>query len=252
MTELTLDCKIRVTEYGDCTAAAEVPGIVLIEYVGNGWPKKHLDYIMLRYLDYKKIAPNPARKRGRPMTNLLPENIPVDIRVTRYAVQYLRHYWNGNWCPEGEFEWDLNPRRYLQRGDFAHFYVGYADNDGYLRNLDGTIVPRKINCEFWAKNYYTAELAKVLREHPRFSDVEFDQNVCWASRSIVGPHKLRAKYDPLPGQLDEWAKRDRKYPLTDIGGSYGEIHDMPEIKLLKRPDDYEFQSSYVVDDDDDY
>ena len=245
MTELTLDCRIRVTEYGDCTALAEVPGIVLIEYVGSGWPEKHLDYIMLRYLDYKKIAPG----RRRSVNNLLPENIPVDIRVTRYSVKYLRHYWNGNWCPEGDFEWDLDPRRYLKRGDFTYFYVEYAGNDGYLRNLDGTIVPRKINCEFWASSYHTAELAKVLQEHASFSDVEFDPNVCGPNLSIVGPHYLRAKYDPPLGQLDKWAKRDRQYPLADIGGCHGAIHDMPEIKALKRPsEDY----SYVVDDDDDY
>lgn len=253
-TELTLDCKIKITQYGDCTATAllpinSVPGIVLIEYMGNGWPDNHLDYVMLRYLDYMKIA-RPQRRLKRNPGILLPENIPANLRVLRYSARYMRHYWNGDWgvSSRDEFDWTLDPRRYLQRGEFAYFYVGYAGDDGYLRNLDGTIVSRKINCEFWESSYYTAELARMLRKHPQFSNVRFDQNVCYPNRSIVGSHYLYAKYEPLPGQLDDIATRPNvAYPLCDVGGSYGIIHSMPEVKKFKKPDHYE-----DPDDDDDW
>lgn len=223
-TELTLDCRINITEYDS---------LVLIEYIGTGWPKDHIDYIIVRSDDYKKLI-RPRKKNPKP-EQLLPEKIPIEQRVYRYAERYLRHYFEGSWDPGYDFDWTLSPQRYLQRGDYKNFYLGMAGNDGYLRHLDGTILSRKVNCEFWELSYHTTDLAATLKAHEKWSNVEIEDNTCVPNWSIVGRHRLRAKYIPSEGELEKLANRpNQKYPLTDVGGPHGVIHDRPEVKRHAR------------------
>ncbi len=227
-TTYSLDCEIRVTKYG---------ALVLIEYLGSAWPKDQTKEIVLTYSDYQKVIGSTRKLEQNPRL-LVIDNIPTDRTVNRHSVQYMRNYLNGNWnWVDGMY---LSPKRYLTRGDFSNFYMGYAGNNGYIRHLDGKVVSRKIDCEFWASSYDTVKLAIGLEACPQFSDIVFNDDVCWANVEIVGRHYLHAKYEPAEGELDKLAKRKgREYPFTDIGGSHGHIHDVFSfIAECKRPKDY--------------
>lgn len=258
--DLALDCRIRVESYLPAQGHRPAPKLWLIEYVGSDWPKDHIESILLRDEDYQRIAkPRKGKWLPRNVRVLLPENIPVEVRIFRYAERYLRHYFEGRWDPGYDFSWTLDPKRYISRGDFHNLYMGMPGDDGYLRHLDGTILSRKVDCEFWELSYHTTDLAASLKKHRKWSDIRFEDNTCTPNWSIVGRHYLRAKYVPDLDELQELATRpNQRYPLTDIGGSYGVIHDRAEVRKHARVDKMrdkgydDFDDGGLFDDDDDW
>jgi hypothetical protein len=151
-----------------------------------------------------------------------------------YSDKYLATYHEGNWSEFGDdYELDM-AQKWLEK-DFRNLYRGSPGNDGFLYNVDGSPLLRKIKCEFWG-SYYTNldKLKEELEKNEKWSNFEWGRSH-WSNRDICGSMTLNAAYLPTQDELNKWfARKDVSYGAQGLGSSFGVLHDFKYIKKYKK------------------
>lgn len=141
-----------------------------------------------------------------------------------YSEEYLNSYQEGDWCPSKVDNMMINPLDILTGKTNGYLFTNNL-YDGFVRDVDSNIVPRKIDVEFW-QSYYSNlnKLEDILRMDDRFSDIKLERTPGY-NIEIRGAYSISAKYNGGQEEIIKWINTNKHF-----GGSYGEIHNMPFIR----------------------
>lgn len=146
--------------------------------------------------------------------------------------EYMAEYLEGNWSPYLKTETKVDAKKELAAGNYKNLYKGSPGWDGFLRNADGTLVLRKIRCEFWSSYYQIKELETVLRAQPEWSEISIERTPGY-NVQICGRNTLRARYLPSQEELNKLLSKAK----SSVGGSHGELHEKDYIKSMIKKDE---------------
>lgn len=155
--------------------------------------------------------------------------IPSEIKVFEYTEKFLKWYKAGAvYMFKGEAH-KTNPLVSLKKGRLYNFYIGNQLCDGWLYNLDGTPLIRKIRCEFPQKNYKQDELFDELKHHRQWFGVKYE-DLLYYSRDDDMSNLLVGFYLPTQKEINNWILNSKeKYPTVSLETVGGPIHKLKYI-----------------------
>lgn len=143
-------------------------------------------------------------------------DLKLHNEVYGFSPEYMKEYRNGNWS--NFIKGYVNPAHILQNMADGELVISDPSKDGFLKDLDNKIIPRKINFECWESSYSDiVSLEHELRSINNISDIKLEQ--------VCDTYVLHAKYNANQEEITDWLEK-----FFFVSNTHGPIHDLPAIK----------------------